>query len=102
MDGDDYTWDDAPSGAAVFKAKLDVAWDEYWQRTERDLRTADQVERNDVAALTARVAELERELHLLILRVDGSTRVAQLERQLAALLRVLEVRLTNENGDSHK
>ena len=58
-----------------------------------DLRTAAEKEQDDVARLERRLAWLEREFDLLTVRVDASARLTALEATVAALVKVLEVRL---------
>ena len=96
VDGDDYTWQAGPVQAgAVFipdaQPGTAAAWAERWQRqagtVAPDLRTADQVERDDTAQLALRCDNLVDALAAM------GGRVAALERTVAALVKVLEVRL---------
>lgn len=94
VDGDDYTWQAGPVQAgAVFIPDAQPgtadAWAERWQqrRGGPDLRTADQVERDDTAQLALRCDNLVDALAAM------GGRVAALERTVAALVKVLEVRL---------
>jgi hypothetical protein len=94
IDGDDYTWQAGPVQAgAVFIPDAQPgtadAWAERWQqrRGGPDLRTADQVERDDTAQLALRCDNLVDALAAM------GGRVAALERTVAALVKVLEVRL---------
>ena len=94
VDGDDYTWAAGPVQAGpVFIPDAQPgtadAWAERWQqrRGGPDLRTADQVERDDTAQLALRCDNLVDALAAM------GGRVAALERTVAALVKVLEVRL---------
>ena len=120
VDGDDYTWDGEPSGRAVLKPV--PAWAAAWQRGEYvaldapalaalaaasetqagpDLRTADQVERDDVAALAVRLEWLEAFVtdslqsvaDVAIKDVGLETRITTLEATVTKLMTMLEVRL---------
>lgn len=101
VDGDDYTWQTgAVRGAAVFNPEAQpgtaAAWVERWQGYSAgpDLRTADQVERDDIAAL--------REMTVALARVLEA-RIETLEETVELLLGVLEASVVaGGNGDSHK
>ena len=113
VDGDDYTWQAGPVPVGtVFKpsdtlAELREQFGPYfdaiddvdaWVREQRsgepDLRTADQVERDDVAALHRRMEALEAIVRAKVQvgQIDAG-RLDALEATVAALVKVLEVRL---------
>lgn len=70
VDGDDYTWSGSPLERAVFNTMAARSLDTVSSAPVRDLRTPDQVERDDIAALRDEVEALRRQLYDQAARLD--------------------------------
>ena len=78
-DGDDYTWEPLPGGAVLNVEQTREVLAGQTVTLELDLRTPDQRERDDVAALNLRVDNLVDAVEML------TRRVAELERALVTV-----------------
>ncbi len=86
-DGDDYKWEPLPGGAVLNGTAVGELLAGQTVTLEIDLRTPDQRERDDVAALWAEIARLRELVQLTTAPIDVALRVDNLVDALEMLTR---------------